>query len=333
MLVEMAIGDAFGAGREFVQKPKRPAAWWNDGKTYLKHPKFPQMPGCYTDDTQMAIAMAEFMLSGKLQTPRNLAHAFVNAFIRDPRQGYAPGFYNFLVTCSSKSDPAGYFLRHIQPGSNKAGGAMRAGPCGLLDDPEKAVDLAMWQASLTHATWEGMAAAGASALLVWACRNEPDTILAPLQFYFPQRQWDDPWFGWVGNEGIPAVHAAATAVQEETTLTGILKRCVEFGGDVDTVAAIALSAAAWHPEIDNDLDDALYHNLEGGDFGLGYLIVLDQKITAAYPMPDSIPISVVKRAAKRTASAAETAEEHKARKEAETQAEFDGILDVWGDIA
>lgn len=286
MFVEMAIGDAFGAGREFVTPPKKPTPQWNDGKTYLQHPRHPQTPGRYTDDTQMAIAVVEFMLSVKARTPRNLAKAFLDTFIRDPRQGYAQGFYNFLVNCSNRSDPAGYFLQHIQPHSNKAGGAMRAGPCGLLVDPSDVRDLAMWQASLTHATWEGMMAAVGSAMLVWACRNNlsKKSLLDPLWFHVPSVLWNEGWKGRVGNQGFPAVQAAAAAVKQESTLTGVLQQCIKYGGDTDTVAAIAMCAASQHAEIDNDLDDALYSGLENGEYGLGYLLVLDQKILDAFPI-------------------------------------------------
>lgn len=50
MLLEMGIGDAYGAGREYAD-PKDVAAN-NDGKSYVQHQKWEELaPGRYTDDT------------------------------------------------------------------------------------------------------------------------------------------------------------------------------------------------------------------------------------------------------------------------------------------
>ena len=80
MLVELAIGDAYGAGFEyasaaFVQKH-------NTLTAYASHPRHAIAPGAYTDDTQMTIAVVEAMLSPAPWTPQLLAHHFVAAFKR-----------------------------------------------------------------------------------------------------------------------------------------------------------------------------------------------------------------------------------------------------------
>lgn len=60
MLVELAIGDAYGAGFEYA-----PAAILkhNDLSRYIQHPKHNIRPGQYTDDTQMSLAIAEAIVS------------------------------------------------------------------------------------------------------------------------------------------------------------------------------------------------------------------------------------------------------------------------------
>src|SRR4051812_29384991 len=94
MLVEIAIGDAYGAGFEYA--PDRLVRERNDLSAYIQHPRHRLRPGCYTDDTQMSVAVAEAVVSDEPWTPELLARHFVTAFKRDPREGYASGFYHFL---------------------------------------------------------------------------------------------------------------------------------------------------------------------------------------------------------------------------------------------
>src|SRR6478672_6856325 len=97
MLVEMAYADAYGVGFEFtdanqmaLHNPKK------YGWRYAQHPKYPLKPGYYTDDTQMSLANCEVLLSGGYQGEKAFADAWVNAFKRDERPGYAGRFYAFL---------------------------------------------------------------------------------------------------------------------------------------------------------------------------------------------------------------------------------------------
>ena len=69
-------------------------------------------------------AIAEVIVSGEPWTPLLLADAVVEVFWRDPREGYAHGFFAFLSRVSSGQQ----FLEEIQPDSDKSGAAMRAGP-------------------------------------------------------------------------------------------------------------------------------------------------------------------------------------------------------------
>jgi ADP-ribosylglycohydrolase len=53
MLVEIAIGDAYGAAFECAKAtPSRP----NDLSRYWRHPRHGIAPGAYTDDTHMSLA-------------------------------------------------------------------------------------------------------------------------------------------------------------------------------------------------------------------------------------------------------------------------------------
>lgn len=63
-------------------------------------------------------------------------------------------------------------------------------------------------------------------------------------------------------------------------MMALLRRCVDFTGDVDTVAALALGAAASSIEVKQDLSDALVQGLENGTYGREYLRGLDHKLFA-----------------------------------------------------
>ncbi|MEO3707033.1 ADP-ribosylglycohydrolase family protein [Trichormus azollae] len=88
MLLELAIGDAYGAGFEYANE----MIFANDLSPYIKHPRHQLIPGSYTDDTQMSIGIAESIVSQALWAPEVLAENFFNAFKRDPREGYASRF-------------------------------------------------------------------------------------------------------------------------------------------------------------------------------------------------------------------------------------------------
>jgi ADP-ribosylglycohydrolase len=77
---------------------------------------------------------------------------------------------------------------------------------------------------------------------------------------------------------LEAVRAAVTALVEAGSMSDLLRRTVAFGGDADTVAAIALAAGAHAPDLALDLPEALIEGLEDGPFGATYLRALDTRL-------------------------------------------------------
>jgi hypothetical protein len=63
-------------------------------------------------------------------------------------------------------------------------------------------------------------------------------------------------------------------------MSDVLRACVAFTGDVDTVAAIALAAGSCAVEIAHDLPQHLIYGLEDGPFGRRYLEALDSQLLA-----------------------------------------------------
>src|SRR5262249_23946991 len=132
----------------------------NDLSGYFSHPRHDTKPGCYTDDRQMSVAIAEAIVSDEPWTPEMLAQRFVTAFRRDPREGYASRFYAFLQEVQDGAD----FLARMRPESDKSGAAMRAAPLGVYCSTGEVIRRCTVQAVLTHNTPDGINAAVAAAL-------------------------------------------------------------------------------------------------------------------------------------------------------------------------
>ena len=310
MIVEKALGDAYGA--RFEMKPAAFVAKHNTGEDFppvqpnarrlkvqdgaLADDERYQNIHQYTDDTQMEIGTAELILSGKpfeQMTQLDLATAFFIAYKRDPHMGYARGFQGVLEQVQNPAE----LLHTLWPHSARNGAAMRASSWGYLPDAGQVIDMAMWQASLTHATQEGMLSAAAAALMVHAMRYRKcsqhelgewlDRRLPLPQRFNKNETWGyPPHEGPVSMSGVETIQAALTAIEETGTMVDLLTRCVAFTGDVDTVAAIAMPVGAVCEDIEQNLPQALYDGLENGEYGLDYLRELDKRLDAAYPLPN-----------------------------------------------
>ncbi len=272
MLLHGAIGDAYGAGFEFA--PMEKIRQYNTISRYEQHPIFPEIQGKYTDDTQMSIAIAELLINNIAWTPENIADKFVECFKRDPRRGYAKRFYQFLTEIKDGAE----LLQKIHPKSERNGAAMRAYPLGILKDELEIKTKCRMQAGITHQTEKAMKAAEAIALTCHFFihkKGEKDDLgmyLSDIQQY----KWNTDWDGEVGVDALQTVEAVLTVLEQETTLTNMLKRSVNFGGDVDTVASLTLAIGSLMPSVQNDLPKFLYDDLENGAYGRDYMRKLDE---------------------------------------------------------
>ncbi len=273
MLLEMAIGDAYGAAFEFV--PAHMTDTHTIGR-YRRHPRHLGCPGRYTDDTQMSIAIAELMLSKQEFTKENLANSFVNAFKRDPRTGYARGFYQILQSVNDGAE----LLKKIISTSDKNGAAMRVSPIGFYDKPERVITQATVQAKVTHDNPDAISAAVAVALMVHYFHFDKGSKkdLADYLYGYVPIQWHKPWQGRVDVQAFSCVQAAMSAINASDSLSRILELCIRFGGDTDTTAAIAMAVASCCKEIASDLPSYLFDELDSGAFGADYIRHLDQQL-------------------------------------------------------
>ena len=240
MLVELAVGDAYGAGFEYVDR--QTVARDNDIMHYVKHPRHRVIVGHYTDDTQMSIAIAEAIVEDLPWTPAVLAEKFVAVFKRDPREGYSARFHELLRRVNSGAE----LLGTIEPSSEKSGAAMRAASIGVVPTLEELIERATIQAPITHDTPSGTNAAVAAALMAHYLlyRLGPRRELGAFLGAHVPGEWAQPWQGTVKSKGWMSVRAAVTALTACDSMRELLRMCVAFSGDVDTIAAIALAAGA-----------------------------------------------------------------------------------------
>jgi ADP-ribosylglycohydrolase len=170
----LSCGDAFGE-RFFV--PTEMA------RLLIAQRTIPSKPWRYTDDTAMAISIAEILEEfGEINAER-LAESFGRRFLADPHRGYGPAMHALLPELATA--PASW--KDLAPllfngkGSFGNGAAMRAAPIGayFADDPEAVIRQAKLSAQITHSHSEGIAGAIAVALAAGlACRSESPTISA-----------------------------------------------------------------------------------------------------------------------------------------------------------
>lgn len=274
MLLKTAIGDAYGVGFEF--RPKAFVLKHNQLEAYFPHERYETLHKKYSDDTQMSIALAELIIAGTDWTATNIADKFVEVFQRDVRPGYSSRMYNALSTSKNGAD----FLSNINDQSEGSGAAMRSGVIGLLKKEDEILAKAALQARTTHDTAIGVSSAQVVALAThyFAYALGPKKKVEAYIHSFLSVDWLKAWNGPVFAKGDACVNAAITALKRNHTLAELLQDCISFTGDVDTVAAIAMGLAAFSKEIDQNLPQWMYDELENETYGRDYLLGLDQRL-------------------------------------------------------
>jgi len=297
ILLRIAQGDAFAAAVEYVKRKEHPDLYEAVEKfdSYQQHPTHGKLrPGMYTDDTQMSIAVAEaLILHPDDLTNESMAERFFQAFKRDERDGYSRGFQAILEEARSSS----HLRQLIRPDSTKNGAAMRAVPIGVIKDPKHLIQIAGMQASVTHATWGGMNSAASVALMSHFALYDRRDFSSMHQWCCgwseAHKNFLDPWKGPVGGKGndpkglgtgMNTAWAVQTLLVHESSLAGIMKRCIEWGGDTDSVAAIAwgVASARYQSEV---LPEFLERDLEARGnlkYGPEYLRSLGYQLMEAY---------------------------------------------------
>lgn len=168
----LSVGDAFG------QRFFGPVG---NGQTIGR--VLPPAPWRYTDDTEMALAIAHILSQHGTIAQDELAQEFAARYAVDPHRGYGAGMHNLLAAVGNGDDWR-VESRHLfrGEGSFGNGSAMRVAPVGayFADDFERVVEEAKLSAEVTHAHEEAVAGAIAVAIAAaWAWQERERGPVAP----------------------------------------------------------------------------------------------------------------------------------------------------------
>jgi poly(ADP-ribose) glycohydrolase ARH3 len=284
-LLGLALGDALGApfeGRPRVTRAQ--VAAWCDAREPLR----------WTDDTHMALVLARRLVDDpRLADPEALGVAFARAYAAEPWRGYGAGppvVFALAEQGSTFEEAAGSLFDGA--GSFGNGAAMRVAPVGLLPasaDPNEAARLAAVQARVTHAHPDAVdgaiVVAWAVAALLNADHVDVDVLTEVINGVTSRLAAGPVGDGLNGvlevlgaggdalvaarrcGTGVAAaasVPAAVAALLSGGDLVEVVTTAIRFGGDTDTIAAMAgtMAGAAWGPV---GVPAALLERLEARD--------------------------------------------------------------------
>lgn len=258
-LLGLAVGDALGGcfegqgAEHIVQRFPTPHAFLTAGRETLH----------YTDDTQMAIGVAEALVEDGAICEATLCRIFAANYV--PSRGYGWGARRVLEAMEEGRDYRAVAESHFPGGSYGNGAAMRVAPVGLFfhADADKVAYQAELSARPTHLHPLGIEGAQLLAVAVAHCvrceslnraaffdelreRCQSDVFRFKLDLAATARAPAE--LPALGN-GIQAQESAVTAIacfasSPDDYLTAI-GRAILLGGDTDTIAAMtgALSGA------------------------------------------------------------------------------------------
>jgi ADP-ribosylglycohydrolase len=165
-ILGLAVGDALGHPTEFVSNLGAIRARWPPYGVTGFEPSGRHPAGTFTDDTQMALAVARALCRvghRDLDTLMTVAGEEFVAWSRSPENNRAPGG-TCLAGCRNLARAVPWREAGVR-GSKGCGAAMRAAPVGLYhaQDLDALVRVAAAQSALTHAHPTGVASGVAAA--------------------------------------------------------------------------------------------------------------------------------------------------------------------------
>lgn len=285
-LLGLAVGDALGAPFEGLDAGILYASFGPTQNVVSN----PPVEGTlfYTDDTQMAIGVAEALAERGRVEEESLAAAFAANFEAD--RGYGAGAAQILQTMAAGGDWRYLAETQFPGGSYGNGAAMRVAPVGLLfhDDLGRVAEEARRSALPTHLHPLAIDGARLVALAVaLALRGGPfdraaffgelegraETEEFREQLYLAAALSPDDPVSRFGSS-LPAHRSVTTAIAcfaaDPDDYTAVIAHAIGLGGDTDTLAAMAgavsgarLGIAAVPPH--------LLDRLEDGPKGRGYI--------------------------------------------------------------
>lgn len=246
-LLGLAVGDALGTTLEFTRRDTKPLH-----TEMLGGGPFDLRPGQWTDDTAMALALADSLISCSGFNPKDLATRFV--------RWWQQGAYSCTGTCFdigiTTSAALARFVRTGEPYAGSTapdtagnGSLMRLAPVALfaLHDAAQADQLARDQSRITHAAPQAIEACAYFVdLHREAILGQPD-VLRPRAWSgdaaiaaLAAGSWRHKTRDQIRSSGyvIDTLEAAIWAVGTTSTFQDALILAVNLGDDADTVGAV-----------------------------------------------------------------------------------------------
>src|SRR3954447_4980563 len=226
-LVGLAVGDAVGTTVEF-----KPPGTFEPVRDMVGGGPFGLPAGAWTDDTSMALCLAESLLETRTFDPVDQLERYV--------RWYRHGHWSSTGSCFDIGNATRAALERFErtrepfpgdaaPDAAGNGPLMKLAPVVLAyaGAPEDAVRYAGLSARTTHGSREAVAACEAFARL----------LLDALHGRTPALSWREPvrGTGYI----VESLNAAQWAVDTTSSFEGAILAAVNLGDDADTTAAIA----------------------------------------------------------------------------------------------
>ena len=249
-LVGLAVGDAVGTTPEFSRRPARPKL-----TDMIGGGPFNRAPGEWTDDTAMALALADSLAAADPFDARDL----MDRFVRWWRQGeYSCTGDCFDIGNTTRQALARYvrtgdpFAGTTAPDTAGNGSLMRLAPVAVRCFTDRACmdDIAARQSRTTHATAQAVdACRGFTGLLADAIAGRPRAaVLAPRQLDGADDAIQEILSGgWRGRPRssirssgyvVHTMEAAIWAVARTADFPSAVLLAANLADDADTVAAV-----------------------------------------------------------------------------------------------
>jgi poly(ADP-ribose) glycohydrolase ARH3 len=294
-LLGLAIGDALG-GKFEAQSAEAIRARFATAEELIA---YPQEEIWYTDDTQMAIGVAETLVDHGEVVEEHLCRAFAANYV--PSRGYGRGARAVLEAMEDGKDYRQVAEGYFPGGSYGNGAAMRVVPVGLFfrDDQNRLWEQARASALPTHVHPLGIEGAQVLALavalatqtdqldrqqfladLLKAC--ESDLYRAKLELAQAVSRPED--LAQLGNR-IEALHSAPTAIASfaltPESFQATIANVIFLGGDTDTLAAMGGAISGAYLGV-HGLPPRLVDLLETSPKGRTYITELAKKLHQRY---------------------------------------------------
>jgi ADP-ribosylglycohydrolase len=265
----LAIGDALGMPTEFLSLSQIKAEYGQAGIIDLPD------PALFTDDSQMAIAIAEALIKTSDQDIGSIMEAVKDEFVKwlhSPENNRAPG--KACLTGVRNMERGIHWTKSGVGRSKGCGSAMRAAPIGYLyqHDPQKLKQVAHATGTCTHGHPTADAACiGAAYLAKLALDGTPPEKMIPEMLSFTEKissefdeaipkiekclDWENEekalsflGEGWIAEEAVAL--ALYCFLKCPDSYEKVVIRGVNTNGDSDSVACIGGSISGAYLGID-----------------------------------------------------------------------------------